>query len=281
MTIKAKHKILRAALLSLSSLLMSSVAIGNSAEEMARKLQNPLANIKAVMTDNSIGFGGGPSGDDVAYNFQIQPIYAMDMPDHGFTFLPRAVIPLIGIEPGTNIPPVGEEPSSNSGRVSGLGDSILQTFIAPHVESKWKWGVGPQFSLPTATDSRLTGPGWGAGVAGVITGDITESLTFAGIAGNHWGSKNDFNQLSLQPMLYYNIPSIPGAAIAYNAVITHDWNAPSSDRWTVPVGVTLGRTFDLGGGHGLDLQIGPYANVIRPDNGPKWQVRFGISWLLP
>lgn len=32
---------------------------GDAAAEMARKLQNPLANIKAVMTDNAIAFNTG------------------------------------------------------------------------------------------------------------------------------------------------------------------------------------------------------------------------------
>ena len=78
-----------------------SFAHGQSAEEMARKLQNPLANIKAIMTDNAIGFD---TGDDegTSYGFQIQPVYAIDFPEQGFTFIPRGVIPILGLEPGTN-----------------------------------------------------------------------------------------------------------------------------------------------------------------------------------
>lgn len=73
---------------------------GGGAAEMARKLQDPLANIKAIMTDNTIGFN---TGDDegTSYGFQIQPVYAIDLPDKGFTFLPRVVIPITGLEPGT------------------------------------------------------------------------------------------------------------------------------------------------------------------------------------
>lgn len=75
-------------------------AYADAAAEMAKKLQNPLANIKAVMTDNAIGFN---TGDDegTSYGFQIQPVYAIDMPEHGFTFIPRAVIPIMGLEPET------------------------------------------------------------------------------------------------------------------------------------------------------------------------------------
>ena len=51
----------------------------DAAAEMARKLQNPLANIRALMTDNAIGF---ETGDDegTSYSFQLQPVYALVFP---------------------------------------------------------------------------------------------------------------------------------------------------------------------------------------------------------
>ena len=137
--------------------LAAGPAFADSAAEMARKLQNPLANIRALMTDNAIGFDSGTT-EDTSFVFQLQPVYAIDMPDKGFTFIPRAVIPILGLEPGTDIPPVGQ-PTPGTGSTWGLGDSVVQTFFAPHTESKWKWGAGPQVSIPTATDSALEGPG--------------------------------------------------------------------------------------------------------------------------
>jgi hypothetical protein len=67
---------------------------GGGAAEMARKLQDPLANIAAVMTESDILFGTGD--DDTSYSFQLQPIYAIDFPEKGFSFIPRAVIPILG-----------------------------------------------------------------------------------------------------------------------------------------------------------------------------------------
>lgn len=109
---------------------------------MARKLQNPLANIKAIMTDNAIGFDTGDD-DGTSYGFQLQPIYAIDLTDRGFTFLPRGVVPILGLEPGTRVPLVGEDGNptpSGSSRVWGLGDTMLRFFFAPHTKNKWKWG---------------------------------------------------------------------------------------------------------------------------------------------
>ena len=49
---------------------------GDAAAEMARTLQDPLANIVAVMTDNDILFKTGD--DDVSTQLQIQPITLPD-----------------------------------------------------------------------------------------------------------------------------------------------------------------------------------------------------------
>jgi hypothetical protein len=261
----------------------ASASNADEAAEMARKLQNPLANIKAVMTDNTIGFN---TGDDegTSYGFQIQPVYAIDLPDKGFTFIPRAVIPITGLEPGTKTRITGEDGNpipSGSERVWGLGDSMLQFFFAPHVKSAWKWGLGPQISLATHTNSDLKGPDWGAGIAGVVTGDITNQLSFSGILGNHWAFDGSFNSATIQPIFFYNFESMPGVYMGYNAVISADWEADSSNRWTVPIGLSVGRTFSMGGGHGLDLIAGPYYNVERPDGAADWMFRFGVNWLFP
>lgn len=260
-----------------------SPAVAEDAAEMAKKLQNPLANIKAIMTDNTIGYN---TGDDegTSYGFQIQPVYAIDFEDSGFTFIPRAVIPVTGLEPGTKTRFTGEDGEATpegSGRVWGLGDSILQFFFAPHSKKEWKWGIGPQLSVPTHTDDALKGPDWGAGFSAVVTGNITDQLSFSGIVGNQWSFDGDFNVASIQPIFFYNIDTIPGAYVGYNATISADWNADNNNRWTVPLGVTVGRTFSVGDGHAFDLSAGPYYNVERPDGAADWMLRFGLSWLFP
>ena len=80
---------------------------GSAAAEMARKLQNPLANIKAIMTDSQIGFETG-NDDGTSFAFQLQGVYAIDFPNRGFTVLPRPIIPILGLEPGTDKPWIGQ-----------------------------------------------------------------------------------------------------------------------------------------------------------------------------
>ena len=87
--------------------------------------------------------------------------------------------------------------------------------------------------------------------------------------------------MGFQPNLYYNFESIPGAYVAYNASIRADWKRSSDNTWTVPLGAIVGRTFDMGGGYGLDLSNGPYWNVVKPDNAADWFLEFGVTLLFP
>jgi hypothetical protein len=148
------------------------------------------------------------------------------------------------------------------------------------MESSWKFGIGPQLSWKTHTDSDLRGSDWGAGFAAVVTGGIGDNLSMSPMVSNMWSYDGEFSVMSIQPTVYYNFDFLPGSYIAYNAAITADWKQPSSNAWTLPLGAVVGKTFDFGG-HGVDLSFGGYGNVVRPDNGPKWSLKFGITWLIP
>ena len=253
-----------------------SLARAQSAAEIAKSLQDPLASIAALMTDNTINFNTGNPEEITGYNFQLQPVYAV--PGKTFNFIPRAVIPIIGVPGGANWPNLGQ-PEPSSGTTWGLSDIILQTFFNPKGEGAWKWGIGPQFSLKTRTDSLVAGPGWGAGVGGVLVGGAG-NFSFAFLLNHHWGESN-FSVTSLQPMIFYNRPSLPGFAISYNNTITLDWNGARGNEWQVPLGLSVSQAFQVGGGHGIDLLLGFYGMAARPEGAPSSQIKFMISWLIP
>ena len=256
----------------------SSAVLADAAAEMQKKLQNPLASIKMVTADNHIATDTGNT-DETSYGVSLQGLYAIDVPEKKFSFLPRVVVPVLGLEPGTDVPPVGEPDPNATESTLGLGDSVVQMLFAPYTDSSWKWGGGPTVSVPTATKAELEGPQWGLGLAGVLVGNFTPKLSFAGILANQWGNSGKFNTMTLQPMLFYEIGT--AKSLAYNAVISADWEASSSNRWTVPVGLSYNQTWDVGGGHGFDLMVGPYYNAVRPDGAAKWQLRFAFTWLFP
>ena len=215
-----------------------------SPEEIAaRKAADPLGDVKALMTDNTIAFGGGESEDDITYGFQLQPVYAM--PTDKLNMILRAVVPIIGVEPGVVVPPIGGEPRPADDSMWGLSDTIVQYFFSPKSEGSTKWGIGPQVSLETHTSDRTAGPGWGGGLAGVIFG-----------GGGPW-------------------------SIGYNNSISYNWNVEdSSNALTAPLGLTFGKALVLGSGDYLDLSIGAYPLVARPERAPQWQLKLGLSYFF-
>ena len=110
--------------------------------------QDPLGDVKAIMTDNTIAFDGGEYGGDTSYGFQIQPVYAIEN-DTSFNMIARAVIPIIGVDPGVVLPPLGPEERPDEDDQWGLSDSIVQYFLSPKGDGAVKWGIGPQVSLKT------------------------------------------------------------------------------------------------------------------------------------
>ncbi len=85
----------------------------SAAEEAARKAADPLGDVKALMTDNTIAFDAGPDEDLTNYGFQIQPVYAM--PTEKMNMILRGVFPIVGIEPETVVPPIGGGPRPDDG----------------------------------------------------------------------------------------------------------------------------------------------------------------------
>ncbi len=63
-------------------------------------------------------------------------------------------------------------------------------------------------------------------------------------------------------------------------IITVNWDAPSSQRWTVPVGGGVGKLFKIGN-QAMNARVEAYYNVERPDSAPDWSMSFTIQFLFP
>jgi hypothetical protein len=84
----------------------------------------------------------------------------------------------------------------------------------------------------------------------------------------------------LQPFVNYNFPDAPGRYLSFSPVITADWKADSGQKWTVPIGLSIGQIVKPGG-QPMNLQAGAYYNVERPDTGARWQIRLQLVLLFP
>ncbi|MCZ6685954.1 MAG: hypothetical protein O6849_08250 [Candidatus Dadabacteria bacterium] len=61
---------------------------------------------------------------------------------------------------------------------------------------------------------------------------------------------------------------------------TADWEADSSDRWTVPLGGGAGKIIRIGK-LPINVQTQAFYNLEHPKFGPEWQLRVQIQFLFP
>ena len=63
-------------------------------------------------------------------------------------------------------------------------------------------------------------------------------------------------------------------------IITANWEAPSGEQWTIPLGAGIGKLIRLGK-LPINAQAGYYVNVEKPTGGPDSQLRVQATLLFP
>lgn len=245
----------------------------DAACQAARKAANPLADTRAIITDNTVAFRTGTTDKD-SYNFQLQPVYSM--PLDGANLVWRGIIPIMGLQPGAVLPPSNPNPSPGASLDWGLGDTVIQGFYTPNPTGNVTYGYGLQVSLPTHSSSAFKGAGWGAGPAAVVFGQ-TGDLSWGGVLAHMWG-EDGFSTTIAQPILTYGLGQ--GWYFGYNNVVSYNWNAANTqEAWTVPIGLTAGRTIIVNeeSGTALDLSLGYYLIDRAPTGAANRQIKFGVS----
>ena len=267
---------------------MAGAAQEESAEELAKKTQNPVADLISVPLQNNFNFGAGLHHNKMLYVLNIQPVIPIKLNDE-WNLITRTIMPVIN-QPSL-FPTRGGAVHSTTG--TGLGDLNPTFFLSPGKPGELIWGVGPTFTLPTATDRDLGSGQLSMGPAGVLL-TMQGHWVFGALMNNQWSvagwGDKPVNAMLLQPFVNYNLPD--GWYLVSAPIITADWKADSaSDVWTLPAGGGFGKLFRLGQllpleGHPIaklpiNTQLSAYANVHHPEFGPKWQLRFQIQFLFP
>ena len=121
-------QLLLAALLSLPF-----VARAQDDAELARKTQNPVADLISVPFQNNLNFGVGP-GDDLQYILNVQPVIPFRL-TQDWNLISRTIMPLI-YQP---------ELAPGLGDVFGLGDIQQSLFLSPARSGQVIWGIEPIF----------------------------------------------------------------------------------------------------------------------------------------
>ena len=251
--------------------LVSNARAAPSAEELAKLAQNPIGNLVSVPFQNNTNFNVGPkNGTQDILN--IQPVVPFSA-SKDWNIITRTILPVIS------------QPSfaDGQGRTNGIGDLQFNAFLSPSVPHGLIWGVGAIAQAPTHSNDRLGNDRWGLGPTFVVLHlDPKSPWVYGVLVNNVWsiGSGDDasYNNFLLQPFLNYNLPG--GTYLTTSPVVTADWKADSSQRWTVPLGGGIGHIFHLGK-LPVNTQLSAYYNVETPDNGADWQLRVQVQLMFP
>ena len=238
-------------------------------DELAKASQNPVADLISVPFQNNTSFGLGDA-DRTQNLMNIQPVIPVSMGK--WNLINRTIVPILS------------QPSflSPDERTFGFGDINHTTFLSPADAGKVIWGVGPSITLRTATDRTLGTGKWSAGPSFVAL-SMPGKWVIGSLLSNQWSFAGDTDRQSVNAFLWqyfvnYNFQQ--GWYFTSSPVVTANWKAADSQKWTVPFGAGFGRVFPIGK-QPVNAQVQAFGYPVKPDGGPDWTLRFSLTFLFP
>jgi len=256
-----------ATMVMLSSVVVYADEPKESTAELAKKLQNPIADLISIPIQNNWDFGIGPK-DAYRYTANVQPVIPFSITDD-WNVITRTILPIMHTE----------APYPGMDDATGLGDTVQSFFFSPKAPTSggWIWGAGPVMLYPNGTDG-LSAHKWGAGPTAVLLKQ--ESGWTVGFLGNHiWsfaGSGNsDISTTFLEPFVTYTTKS--HTSFSMNTESTYDWK---NSQWTVPINIGVAQLLKISS-QPVQFMVGYRYYVEKPEGGPDWGLRFQVTLLFP
>lgn len=241
----------------------------DSTADLARAAQNPVAAMISVPFQNNLQI----LEDGTVFNaLLIQPVVPFRL-NADWNLISRTIVPVLAVS--SAVPGFDKW---------GLGDIQQSLFFSPRLPTSngILWGVGPVISAPSATEPIYGSGKWSAG-AGLVGLTMTGPWVIGALLNNVWSfagasDRAAVSQMTLQPFVNYNFDG--GWFLSSGPLITANWEAPSGQQWTVPVGGGVGRTYRIGT-QPVTTSLTAFYNVERPTGGPEWNIRFQMTFMFP
>jgi hypothetical protein len=244
-----------------------------SDEELAKELNNPVANLVSIPFQYNFDHKLGPDEDGKRHRTNIQPVIPISISEK-WNIISRTILPVIGLQ---DVPVDGDDEF-------GLGDTLQSLFLSPQNPTSVGliWGAGPAFLIPTGTDKKLGTEKFGLGPTAV--GLVQKGHWTVGVLANHiWSvagddDREDVSSTYMQPFIVYTTPG--ALSIALNTESTYDWEA---EEWTVPLNLVVSQLFRFSPRlPPVSIGVGPRYWIDTPPGGPdKFGIRAQLTLLFP
>lgn len=246
----------------------STPLLAQSADELAKQTQNPVASLISVPFQGNWDFGIGER-EASGTTLNIQPVAPFGLTKDWNVIL-RVIMP------------VASQPTDSGGqRLTGMGDTTMTVFFSPVKSGKLIWGAGPALLIPTATVEGLGSEKFGLGPS--FVGLVQPGKWTLGALWNQiWSmdganDRADVNAMYLQPFANYNLGQ--GLAVGASMEASANWDV-DDEQWQTYLLFSVSKVTLLGK-RPVSFLAAAGPAVAHPTGRPDWRLRFAATFLFP
>jgi len=284
-------------------------------DNLVKQTQNPVASLISVPFQNNLNYPIGPFTryQDV---LNIQPVIPVGIGK--WNLITRAILPVINrqdpLREGGTRAGLGDlnitfflSPAQPGKLIWGVGPVGLFPTATASVLGVHKWGAGPSvvalvqpegWTIGVITNNvwSFTGGDTQANTTSVNTPVLTTTVvnsstitqvTRTDLPHRFVNGSDEFSDRGTKVNSFYlqyfvNRNFKKGWYLAFQPIITANWELPSDERWIVPFGGGIGRVFKMGH-QPVNVQVQNFYNAIHPKTlpHPQWQLRLQFELLFP